>query len=91
MNAIHINIKYYMHTYSQWNKLITVDLISIILLDTERQMEVMAQNSSQTKYMITNRVSQIVLLSTFFSIKSNVITSNYRETGVNVLALVNRF
>ena len=65
--------------------------ISITLLDTERLMEVMAQNSLQTKYMITNRVSQIVVLSAFVRIKSNAITSNHPKTGVNVLALVNRF
>ena len=65
--------------------------ISITLLDTERLMEVMAQNSLQTKYMITNRVSQIVVLSTFVRIKSNAITRNHPKTGVNVLALVNRF
>ena len=81
----------YFHTYSQWNKLITMDLISITLLDTERLMEVMVQNSSQTKYMITNRVNQIVLFITFVSIKCNAISSNHRKTGLNVLALVNRF
>ena len=53
-------------------------------------------DGSDGSEFITNQIydykqSKPVLFSTFVSIKSNTITSNHRKTGVNVLALVNRF